>query len=158
MSKVDNIPNVLFSNKIRDIQPEQKYICSVHGCVFMCTASHILLRHKRKVHLPKLECDMCSYSSSEPHNLKRHKKTKHIPCNSANNLDLPYTPENNLNLSCNPYTLENHLDLSCNPYEFCNPYTLFEHLDLSCNPYKYADCSHNPINYPETDYWWLDFY
>ena len=78
MSKVDNIPSVLFSNKIRDIQPEQKYICSVHGCVFMCTASHILLRHKRKVHLPKLVCDMCTYSSTEPHNLKRHKKTKHI--------------------------------------------------------------------------------
>ncbi len=129
MSKVDVIPNVLFSNKIRDIQLEQKYICSVHGCVFMCTASHILLRHKRKVHLPKLECDMCSYSSSEPHNLKRHKKTKHIPCNSSDPLDLPR----------NSYTPENYLDLSYYPYESAN-------------------CSHNPMNYGETDYWWLDLY
>ena len=148
MSKVDDIPSVLFSNKIRDIQPEQKYICSVHGCVFMCTASHILLRHKRKVHLPKLVCDMCTYSSTEPHNLKRHKKTKHIPCNSSDPLDLP----------CNSYTLKNHLDLMCNPYEFCNSCTLENHLDLSYYPYESANCSHNLINYGETDYWWLDLY
>ena len=152
MSKVDDIPSVLFSNKIRDIQPEQKYICSVHGCVFMCTASHILLRHKRKVHLPKLVCDMCTYSSTEPHNLKRHKKTKHIPCNS-------YTPEKHLDLMRNPYTPENHLDLMCNPYElFCNSYTPENYLDLSYYPYESANCSHNPINYVETDYWWLDLY
>ena len=141
MSKVDVIPSVLFSNKIRDIQPEQKYICSVHGCVFMCAASHLLLRHKRKVHLPRLECDMCTYSSTEPYNLKRHKKTKHA------------TPTL---LSCNSYTPENHLDLMCNPYEFCDSYTLENHLDLSYYPYESANCSH--MNYGETDYWWLDLY
>ena len=169
MSNVDDKPSALANSKIHAVQPianKHQYICSVHGCVFMCTTSHLLLRHKRKAHLPHLNCDMCSYSSSESYNLKRHKKTKHsaglLECDmcSGDSYNLKRHkkskhPNDDLEGSNNPYELCNpkdDLEVSNNLYESFNPYNLRnfkDNLETSFNPYELC-------NY--TDYSWLDLY
>ena len=167
VSSYHSAPHSIKTNVKQVPRHERQYLCPVDGCVFVCAVSSILLRHKRKVHISPIACDLCEYTTPEQYNLKRHKKTRHSTINPKNDLTLPYDPFNLCNfkddfilsydpkddfaLPCNLCNFKDDLALPYDPKDdFALPYNMCNFKDDFALPCDFCDSKNN-------DYWWLDY-